>query len=263
MLLLKSMLQLLDCVHLPPLLVVRSVFSWAAPSERVNVYLMSSVFICCCCFVIVGFEILKTLGQFDVWGSSVWWCIWLGVFFTISLWSTDLLLSVVSLFDILRRNIAAVALSRLLLLLRRSGEARWRANALNAFIARCSDNYAKVLSIHCISYIRFLLPLLLFSFTFFVFPSSIRLHSVPHPTSDSATLFYIKCLFEVLRQQGNNNVWYVVRSSSYTFWMLSIDVVLCCDELEDADDGDGGSRSMLMMPPLAALTNCELQLRKY
>lgn len=158
MLLLKSMLQLLDCVHLPPLLVVVSVFfSWAAPSERVNVYLMSSVFICCCCCcwccsVIVGFEILKTLGQFDVWGSSVWWCIWLGVFFTISLWSTNLLLSVISLFDILRRNIAAVALSRLLLLLRRSGEARWRANALNAFIARCSDNYAKVLSIHCISY---------------------------------------------------------------------------------------------------------------
>lgn len=228
---------------------------------------MSSVFICCCCwccFVIVGFEILKTLGQFDVWGSSVWWCIWLGVFFTISLRSTNLLLSVISLFDILRRNIAAVALSRLLLLLRRSGEARWRANALNAFIARCSDNYAKVLSIHCISYTTiYFFSCRCYCFRFFGFPSSIRLHSVPHPTSDSATLFYIKCLFEVLRQQGNNNVWYVVRSSSYTFWMLSIDVVLCCDEHEDADDGDGGSRSMLMMPPLAALTNCELQLRKY
>lgn len=193
---------------------------------------MSSVFVCCCCwccFVIVGFEILKTLGQFDVWGSSVWWCIWLGVFFTISLWSTNLLLSVVSLFDILRRNIAAVALSRLLLLLRRSGEARWRANALNAFIARCSDNYAKVLSIHCISYttiyvfscrcycfrLRFLVFLVLFACILFLILRLILL-----------LVFYIKCLFEVLRQQGNNNVWYVVRSSSYTFWMLSIDVVL-------------------------------------
>lgn len=173
-------------------------FFWAAPSERVNVYLMSSVFICCCCFVIVGFEILKTLGQFDVWGSSVWWCIWLGVFFTISLRSTNLLLSVVSLFDILRRNIAAVALSRLLLLLRRSGEARWRANALNAFIARCSDNYAKVLSIHCISYTTiyvFSCRCYCFRLRFFGFPSSIRLHSVPHPTSDSATLFFISNVY--------------------------------------------------------------------
>lgn len=105
----------------------------------------------------------------------------------------NLLLLVISLFDILRRNIAAVARSQLLLL-RRCGEARWQANALNAFIARCSDNYAKVLSMHCISYTTiyfFSCRCYCYCFRFFFgFPSSIRLHFVPHPTSDSATFLY-------------------------------------------------------------------------